>query len=276
MFLISGATGNVGGELARALVAAGQPVRALTRGDAPRGLPPEVEAAVGDLNRPDSLTGALAGVSGVFLLPGYTDMTGVLTVVRKAGVERVVLLSGSSADSADMTNAITAYMVTSERAVRASGLQSTVIRPSGFMSNTFQWAPQLAAGDLVRAPFASAGVAMIDPADIAAVAALALTAPGHEGQTYRITGPETLLAADRTRILGQVLGRELRFEAQPDDEARNEMAASMPREYVDAFFNFYAEGALDDSVVLPTYQDLTGRPPRTFEQWARVHAHAFT
>jgi uncharacterized protein YbjT (DUF2867 family) len=276
MLLISGATGNVGGELARALVAAGQPVRALTRGDAPRGLPPEVEAAMGDLNRPDSLTGALAGVSGVFLLPGYTDMTGVLTVVRKAGVERVVLLSGSSADSADMTNAITAYMVTSERAVRASGLQSTVIRPSGFMSNTFQWAPQLAAGDLVRAPFASAGVAMIDPADIAAVAALALTAPGHEGQTYRITGPETLLAADRTRILGQVLGRELRFEAQPDDEARNEMAASMPREYVDAFFNFYAEGALDDSVVLPTYQDLTGRPPRTFEQWARAHAHAFT
>jgi uncharacterized protein YbjT (DUF2867 family) len=276
MLLISGATGNVGGELARALVAAGQPVRALTRGDAPRGLPPEVEAAMGDLNRPDSLTGALAGVSGVFLLPGYTDMTGVLAVVRKAGVERVVLLSGSSADSADMTNAITAYMVTSERAVRASGLQSTVIRPSGFMSNTFQWAPQLAAGDLVRAPFASAGVAMIDPADIAAVAALALTAPGHEGQTYRITGPETLLAADRTRILGQVLGRELRFEAQPDDEARNEMAASMPREYVDAFFNFYAEGALDDSVVLPTYQDLTGRPPRTFEQWARAHAHAFT
>jgi uncharacterized protein YbjT (DUF2867 family) len=276
MLLISGATGNVGGELARALVAAGQPVRALTRGDAPRGLPPEVEAAMGDLNRPDSLTGALAGVSGVFLLPGYTDMTGVLTVVRKAGVERVVLLSSSSADSADMTNAITAYMVTSERAVRASGLQSTVIRPSGFMSNTFQWAPQLAAGDLVRAPFASAGVAMIDPADIAAVAALALTAPGHEGQTYRITGPETLLAADRTRILGQVLGRELRFEAQPDDEARNEMAASMPREYVDAFFNFYAEGALDDSVVLPTYQDLTGRPPRTFEQWARAHAHAFT
>jgi uncharacterized protein YbjT (DUF2867 family) len=276
MLLISGATGNVGGELARALVAAGQPVRALTRGDAPRGLPPEVEAAMGDLNRPDSLTGALAGVSGVFLLPGYTDMTGVLTVVRKAGVERVVLLSNSSADSADMTNAITAYMVTSERAVRASGLQSTVIRPSGFMSNTFQWAPQLAAGDLVRAPFASAGVAMIDPADIAAVAALALTAPGHEGQTYRITGPETLLAADRTRILGQVLGRELRFEAQPDDEARNEMAASMPREYVDAFFNFYAEGALDDSVVLPTYQDLTGRPPRTFEQWARAHAHAFT
>jgi uncharacterized protein YbjT (DUF2867 family) len=143
------------------------------------------------------------------------------------------------------------------------------------MSNTFQWAPQLAAGDLVRAPFAGVGVAMIDPADIAVVAALALTAPGHEGRTYRITGPETLLPADRAAILAQALGRKLRFEAQPDDEARREMSAAMPPEYVDAFFNFYADGALDDSIVLPAYQDITGRPPRTFEQWARAHAGAF-
>jgi uncharacterized protein YbjT (DUF2867 family) len=190
-------------------------------------------------------------------------------------VERVVLLSGSSADSGDMTNAVTAIMVTSEEAVRGSGLDATIVRPSGFMSNTFQWVPQLAAGDLVRAPFASVGVAMIDPADIAAVVALALTTPGHAGQTYRITGPQTLLPGDRVRILAEVLGRKLCFEAQPDDEARQTMAATMPIAYVDAFFNFFAEGALDDSAVLPAYQHLTGRPPATFEQWARAHAGAF-
>lgn len=275
MILVTGAAGNVGGEVVRALSADGHPVRALTRGDTPLQLPTGVEVAVGDLNRPDSLRGAFAEVSGVFLLPGYADMAGLLAVAAKAGVRRVVLLSGSSAGSGDTTNAITAFMVDSEHAVAASGLQATIVRPSGFMSNTFQWLPQLQAGDSVRAPFASVGVAMIDPADIAAVAALALTTSGHEDRTYRITGPETLGPADRVRILADVLGRDLRFEAQPDDEARREMAASMPAEYVDAFFNFYAEGALDDSIVLPIYHQLTGGAPRTFEQWVRAHADAF-
>lgn len=274
MFLVSGATGNVGGELVRALVAAGQPVRALARGGGPAGLPAGVEVATGDLDRPESLTGALGGISGAFLLPGYADMPGLLEVIRQAGVERVVLLSGSSADG-DTSNAITAYMAASEAAVRGSGLPATILRPSGFMSNTLQWAPQLAAGDLVRAPFASVGVAMIDPRDIAAVAALALTGTGHQGRTYRITGPQALLPADRVRILAAVLGRELRFEAQPDDEARREMEAAMPREYVDAFFSFYADGTLDESVVLPAVGQLTGRPAGTFEQWARAHASAF-
>jgi uncharacterized protein YbjT (DUF2867 family) len=274
MFLVSGATGNVGGELVRLLAAAGQPVRALTRGAAPAGLPAGVEVAAGDLDPPGSLAGALRGVSGVFLLPGYADMPGLVEVIRQAGVERVVLLSGSSADG-DTANAITAYMAASEAVVRGSGLPATILRPSGFMSNTLQWAPQLASGDVVRAPFASAAVAMIDPRDIAAVAALALTGPGHQDQIYRVTGPQALRPAGRVRILAAVLGRELRFEAQPDDEARRMMEAAMPREYVDAFFSFYADGTLDESVVLPTVEQLTGRPPGTFEQWAQAHASAF-
>lgn len=275
MILVTGATGNVGGEVVRALCAEGHLVRALTRGVAPSTLPPGVETVVGDLNDPESLCGAFVGVSGVFLLPGYADMPGLLSVIGQSGARRVVLLSGPSAGSGDMTNAVTAFMVTSEQAVRSSGLDATIVRPSGFMSNTFEWTPQLAAGDVVRAPFASIGVAMIDPADIAAVVALALTTAGHVGTTYRITGPETLVPADRLRILAEVLGRDLRFEAQPDGEARQAMLATMPAEYVDAFFDFYADGALDDSVVLSAYQDLTGRPPRTFEQWARAHADAF-
>ena len=275
MILVTGAAGNVGREVVRALSADGHPVRALTRGAAPSQFPAGVEAATGDLNDPGSLHGALTGVTGVFLLPGYADMPGLLAAIRDAGTKQVVLLSGSSAESGDMTNAVTAYMVTSEQAVRGSGLETTIVRPSGFMTNTFQWFPQLAAGDVVRAPFASVGVAMIDPADIAALIAAALTTSGHDGRTYRITGPEALRPADRVRILARVLGRPLRFEAQPDEEARREMAATMPSRYVDAFFNFYADGALDDSIVLPTYQQLTGRSPRTFEQWATTHADAF-
>jgi hypothetical protein len=77
------------------------------------------------------------------------------------------------------------------------------------------------------------------------------------------------------RILGEVLGRAIRFEAQPDNEAHAEMSAAMPAKYVEAFFSFYVEGKLDESVVLPTVAEVCGRPPRTFAQWAAAPAGAF-
>ena len=90
-----------------------------------------------------------------------------------------------------------------------------------------------------------------------------------------MSGPEPLRPADRARILSEVLGRDLRFEDQPDDEARAEMSAAMPAEYVDAFFDFYVTGTLDESQPRPDVRDVTGREPRTFRQWAQAHASAF-
>jgi uncharacterized protein YbjT (DUF2867 family) len=275
MILVTGATGNVGGELVRALARAGQPVRALTRADDPQAFPPGVQQVTGDLNKPESMRAALAGVRGMFLYPGYQDMAGTLAEARQAGVRQVALLSGSSAASGDMSNAVTRYMIESETSVRQSGLAWTMIRSFGFMSNTLQWVPQLRAGDLVRAPFAGVPIAVIDPHDIAAVAAAALTSGGHEGRVYTVSGPEPLRPADRARILGEVLGRDLRFEGQPDDEARAEMSTRMPAAYVDAFFDFYVTGTLDESRPRPDVADVTGEPPRTFRQWAQAHASAF-
>ena len=131
MLLVTGATGNVGAEVVRALTDFGEQVRALMRSDTASRLPAGVEAVAGDLNRPDSLAPALAGVTGVFLLPGYDDMDGTLAAIRAAGVERVVLLSGSSAASGDTTNAVTAYMMRSEAAVTLSGVPWTILGPSG-------------------------------------------------------------------------------------------------------------------------------------------------
>lgn len=127
----------------------------------------------------------------------------------------------------------------------------------------------------MREPFADVAVAMVDPADIGAVAATALLADGHEGRTYVLSGPQALRPADRVGTLGAALGRELRLEALSDDEARTQMSAEMPVEYVDAFFEFYVEGALDESQVQPTVREILGREPRTFEQWAAAHADAF-
>jgi uncharacterized protein YbjT (DUF2867 family) len=268
MILVTGATGNVGGELVRQLAASGQQVRALIREAASIDVPAGVETAIGDLNEPDSLRVALKDVRGVFLLGGYRDMAGVMTAIRQALVERVVLLTSRSVIGGKPDNAIANMWMISEESLRSSGVSWTILRPSGFMSNALRWIPQLRAGDLVRAPFAAAPIATIDPADIAAVAAVALTTDGHASQAYALTGPEALRPADQVRILAEVLGRNLVFEPQPDAEARAEMSRAMPSETVDAFFRFFVGGEFDDSPVLPTVAAIAGRQPRTFRDWA--------
>ncbi|MEW9547721.1 NmrA family NAD(P)-binding protein [Nonomuraea sp. NPDC050783] len=280
MILVTGATGNAGGALVRTLAGTGTPVRALVRrpvehlAGQPAGGP--VEQALGDLNDPASVAGALEGVRGVFLLAGYARMDETLAALARAGVEHVVLLSASAAEAADVSNPVSAYHVESERLVRESGVPWTILRPRTFMSNTLRWADQLKAGDVVRDSFPDVAVATVDPLDIAAVAAAALTEKGHDGQVYGLTGPEPLRPADRLRVLGAALGRELRFEGLSDEEARARMVAEgMPEPYVEAFMGFFARGELDESEVLPTVERVTGRPPRTFEQWAAANASRF-
>lgn len=238
-------------------------------------MPPGVETAAGDLDHPSTLAPALIGIGAVFLIPGFADMPGLLAEIRKAGAQRVVLLSGGSAASGDMGNAVSAYMVRSESAVIESGLRWTILRPTSFMSNALRWIPQLWVGDTVRVPFATTRTATVDPLDIAACAAQALQEDGHEGRVYRLTGPDSLRPADQIGIMARVLGRQLHCESQPDDEARAEMSKNMPTEYVDAFFDFYAAGSLDESEVLPTVVEITGREPRTFEEWVQAHAQTF-
>lgn len=231
--------------------------------------------ALGDLNDPASLEASLRGVSGLFLLSGYRDMPGLLARARDAGVGRVVLLSGGGAVASDLDNAMSRYQVASEEAVREAGIASTILRPYAFMSNALRWADQVRAGDVVKLPFAGVAIAMIDPRDIARVAVAALLAEGHDGQAYRLSGPEPLLPADLVRIVGEALGRELRFQVQTDDEARAEMEASMPADYVQAFFRFYVDGTLDESTVLGTVERVTGSAPRSFREWAQEHAERF-
>lgn len=275
MYLVAGASGNIGGEVARALLGAGERVRVVTRRPGGGGLPAGAEPVVADLNRPETVAAGLDGARGVFLLSGYEGMEELLARARAAGVERVVLLSGSSAEVPAESNALSRYMVRSEDDVRASGLAWTILRPRSFMSNTMRWLPQLRDGDVVRAPFGDVPVALVDPADVGATASRALLDEGHDGATYALTGPEALRPADRVRILGEVLGRELRFDAQTDAEAREDMSRTTPAEYVDAFMLFFAEGAVDETTVHPGVRRVTGREPRSFRRWAEAHAAAF-
>jgi uncharacterized protein YbjT (DUF2867 family) len=276
MIFVTGATGNVGRELVRVLAEAGEPVRALIRREEDRAkLPAGVQGHVGDLNDPNTLEDALDGVRAAHLLAGYDGLEELVAAMRDAGVARVTLQSSSGVPSGDMTNAVARYHILSEQAIRDSGLAWTFIQPNSFMTNALRWLPQLRAGDTIRLPFANVPIAVIDPADIAEVAAAALTTDRHEGHSYRVSGPESLLPAEQVAILANVLDRDLRFEAQSDEEARAEMSAIMPAEYVEAFFSFFVDGTIDESTVLPTVEEVLGRPPGTFEQWASTHADAF-
>jgi uncharacterized protein YbjT (DUF2867 family) len=275
MILVTGATGNVGSELVRALSARGEAVRALARSPGRAAFPPEVQMVPGDLGVPESLTAALADVSQVFLLGGFTTLADVLRRARGAGAGHVVLLTSRCVVGGNPENAVTRMWLESEAAVRASGLPWTILRPSGFQSNALRWLPQLRRGDVVSAPWPDVPIAAIDPADIAAVAAAVLTQPGHRDAALTLSGPQPLTPGDQVKILAQILRRPLRYQPLSDDQARAQLAADTPAELIDAFFRFFSAGEFDDSPVVGTVRRVTGRPPRTFGQWAEVHAHLF-
>ncbi|WP_039826614.1 NAD(P)H-binding protein [Nocardia testacea] len=276
MILVTGATGNVGSELVAQLANAGQPLKALVRKHDSTTFPSGVTPVVGDLDDPESMAGALENVRAMYLMPGYSQMSTLLDVAEAAGVEHVVLLSNGSAGIAHTGNVIARSMADSERAVRESGLAWTMLRARAFMSNTLRWLPQLAVGDVVRVQFPRVALAAIDPADIAAVAARALTGMDLTGEVLDLTGPEALYPADQVAILAETLGRPLVCRELTDEETRAELAATVPAQYAAAFTDFYIDGSLDESVVYPTVATVTGRAPRTFTDWATAHAASFT
>lgn len=274
MILVTGAKGNVGSELTSQLVAAGERVRALVRKPADD-LPADVEPAIGDLDQPESLEPALRDVRGVFLLGAARDTAALLEVLRRAGVERVVMLTSRSVVGGRPDNAVVEMWLRAELALEASDLAWTILRPSGFMSNALRWLPDLRGAGTIREPFPDAPIAAIDPYDIASVATLVLTTTGHERRHYSLSGPAALLPAEQVAILSRVLGRSLRFEGLAPDAARQALAKTLPPRFVEAMLRFFVEGEFDDSSISPAVRELTGRPPRDFELWAKAHAGAF-
>jgi uncharacterized protein YbjT (DUF2867 family) len=230
---------------------------------------------IGDLSESGSFADSLTGVTSAFLLAGYPNEAELLRRLASAGVQQVVLLSANSAVHGDLENVVSRYHVLSEKAVQESGLGWSFLRPVSFMSNTLQWVPQLQVGDQVEEPFADVPVAVIDPADIAAVAVQALLSPDHRGATYRLTGPAALYPADRARLLSSILERPIRFQAQDDETAREALSQRMEPPYIDAFFDFFRSGRYDEATVSNVVADVTGRAARSFEQWASEHANEF-
>jgi uncharacterized protein YbjT (DUF2867 family) len=281
MLLITGATGNIGRELVGELAAAGARLRVLVRDPArAAGLPAPAERAVGDLAEPGTLGPAFAGVDRLFLLTpgiGLDHTAHAVAAARAAGVRHVVHLSSYNV-LGDPMPAMGRWHQAREDTIRAAGIPATFLRPGGFMTNALDWLPTIHEGGFVLDPIGPGRYAPIDPADIAAVAALALTGDGHEGQEYVITGEQTFTVAEQVRLLGDALGREL--EVRP---------VASPAEAVSFRFPHGAPPALADALVegltlmradttgfrTDTVRRLLGRAPATFTAWCTRNAHRF-
>jgi uncharacterized protein YbjT (DUF2867 family) len=283
VILITGATGNVGGELVAQLVGRGESVRAMTRRPEAARFPGGVEIVRGDLSDRASVAAALVGVDRMFLMsaqvtgsaPAPTHDIMVASCARFAGVRHIVKLSVLGGGGDDMRDPITRWHHEAEAAIRESGIEWTLLRPGRFMSNALQWAPMIRGDGKVRIAFATRPTASIDPSDIASVALRALTEPGHAGKAYELSGPETLTPTDELQILSTVLNRPLELIALPREAMREGMLRfGMPEEIVDASIA-RAEMTDQGTEILPTVQHVTGYPARTFAAWAQAHVAAF-
>jgi (4-alkanoyl-5-oxo-2,5-dihydrofuran-3-yl)methyl phosphate reductase len=281
MILVTGATGTVGRALLDELATTGEPVRAMTRRPATADLPGSVEVVGGDLDDPASLEDALRDVDRVFAVStgpaGPVQDRDLAVAAAKAGASRIVKLSTLSVDDDRIDDPITRWHRAGEDAVRDSGVAWTFLRPTGFMSNALHWAGTIASHDTVYQPYGDGRVALIDPRDIAAVAATVLTRPGHDGRAYPLCGPEALGPADEVAILSEVLGRPLRYvEVSPEDAHRTMVERGMPPELADAVVA-KAATTREPGVGIPDRELslLLDTTPRTFRAWVRDHAAAF-
>jgi (4-alkanoyl-5-oxo-2,5-dihydrofuran-3-yl)methyl phosphate reductase len=280
MILVIGATGTVGRQLVGRLIEAGSAVRGLTRTPDRAGLPPDVEVVGGDLGRPETLGRAVDGADEIFLLSGGPEGpehdANLVAAAKEAGVRHIVKLSVLAAGH-DGADPITRWHLAGEHMIEASGMAWTFLRPGAFMSNALMWADMIRHQGVVYAPFGQAKTAPIDPADIAEVAARTLTEPGHDGRAYPLTGPELLSPADQVDRLSAVLGRSLSLIDVPPEAAKQSMIDSgMPGGLADAVVATMAmAGSGHAAVVLPTVEEVTKRPARTFADWAANHVAAF-
>ncbi|MFB7643384.1 NAD(P)H-binding protein [Streptomyces sp. NPDC056084] len=280
MILVGGATGTIGRVVARRL-AAEHPVRLLTRDPGRITVTaPGTEVVRGDYADESSLRRALHGVRAAFLVTvpsAEGDDARFLAAAGAAGVERVVKLSAAAVEDPAARDGITRRQRENERILRSSGCEWTILRPRSFMSNTLSWRTSIQEAGIVRALYGTSANACVDPRDVAETAVHALTGPGHAHRTYTLTGPTAITAVEQTATLARVLELPLRCEELDFDAARDALSRRYPAPIVQALLDSAArqrDGA--KARVCDTVREITGRAPRSYEEWAADHRSAFT
>ena len=283
MILVTGATGRTSGEVVKALLAKGERVRALVRDPQTAGAiqGPGVELVVGDLEKPETWDAATQGVEKVFLLsPEGLQMAELhgkfADAAKRAGVRHLVRMS-MLVSNPDSPLVIAKWHGEADRSVADSGIPYTIIRPAPFMQIILGSARMIASDGMFSGAQADGKVGVIDTRDIGNVVATVLTSDGHEGKTYPLTGPEALSMGDLAGKLSAVLGKEVKYVNVSQDKAKDDlMAMGMPDWMADGWVGIammISTGAAN--MVTPMVQEVTGKEPGSFDQFARDFADAF-
>ena len=281
--MITGATGTVGRSLIRALAGGGVRPRAFVRDGAKAQvlLGDDADVVVGDLADQDALRHALTDVDAFFLACGnvgdqVTLECAAIDAARSAGVRRIVKLSARGADRT-ATSAVWRGHAAIEDHLTASKIPAVVLRPSFYMTNLLAAADPVRSFNTVPAAAGTAPIAMIDPDDIAAVAARALLDDTVPAGVLHLTGPEALTYHQVAQQLTHVLGRDIRYlEVTPEEAAHGMVASGIPepaaRQILEIFANLRRGAYATTTDVVPR---LTGRPAGRLTDFVRGHMAAF-
>lgn len=283
MIVITGATGFVGRHLVDLLDHENMDVRAVTRAPKADGWPSRVEVVTADPARPATMADALTGASTLFLHPrAVGDAAGELVdLARGLGVRRIVALAAANVDDPldEQPSRLRGDRnKEAEDAAAGSGLEWTSLRASTFAVNTlFAWGDQIRAGDVVRYVHAAFEESPLHERDLVEVAVRALVTDDLLGQRPVLTGPQSLSHEQQVHIIGDVLGRPLRYQEIPPDVAAEGMVGrGFPAPFVHGLMSRYAKHL--DAPQEPPTEDVAkilGRPARTYADWVAEHADAF-
>jgi len=278
MYLIVGASGNVGSEVVAQLLAAGKQVRVFTR-DATKisysnG---NVEVAVGDLMQYDTFAKAVVGVEAVFMMNGVLEGNAfrrAMEAIRASGHPRVVFLSTLFA--ADPGSPIGQVHKDKEDVIRASGLHFSFVRAGNFMTNTFQWLDTIKQSGTVFNGMGTGKTAPVAPQDIAAVAVQALTALD-AAEIYEVTGGELLTLPEQVSILSRATGRPINVvEITAEQAEEGLLKAGFPSFVAKAVAHSYEDirkGKV--AFVRDTVQSAKGAAPVKYEAWVESQVARF-
>ena len=282
MILVTGATGAIGSELLRLLSQAGISARALTRNPNKTQKLPHITWVVGDLSRPETLTAAFEGVTTLFLLTHYfEDMVelqhNAIVAAREAGITHVVKVSAFAA-TAHSRAPIGRWHYQVERELEESGMGWTILRPHHFMTNLIAQAGYVIKEGNIYSPSGDGKIPYVDPRDVASVAFVTLTQPGHLGKIYVVTGSEAISYRQAAEIIGNVIGKKLQFvDESPEEAQARRIREGVPPSVIESILAIgaYQRAGGKTVTITNTIAELTGRPPRTVAEFVQEHVSVF-
>jgi uncharacterized protein YbjT (DUF2867 family) len=277
LILVIGGRSKIGAALVGELLDRGERVRVLVRAsESAASLPAAAEAATGDLADEGSLVTAMTGIEKVFLLSSPHPAAvswhrNAVDAARRTQVQLLVRSSILGAERKSDAEFISAH-TTSDRYTEDSGLPYVIVRPNLFLQNIPESTiPAIDASGTLYVDAGDARISMVDARDVAAVAAVALTEPGHAGAHYDVTGPEALSYHDVAVKLTAALGRPVSYVSAPDSAVRQALqGAGLSPWFADALVGLYQDYRRSGTVgyaaqVTDTIRRLTGRPARSLD-----------